>query len=655
MQRRPAPANKSLHPVRVPSLEDVIATAAKPPNPLRPVDSPTLGATAAFSGLNAALQSPCVADSSSDANGVVPSRLMPPPPSRQSSLSTTTPGGPRGGGIVTTTSSASNATTTSSSASNATTTSSASNESGAKAQQSEVDVAGQPLDRRGSLSPGKRRRAPEDDAAAVQPGADLPATSSGSGEEGEGQRTGAGAAPSAAAAAGAVLASGAASISSFLGLNGATNEASSAAAAAETDSDGFAGAADDDAGEDRPASPTKRQARAPAFGQAHMLSGVRAAARAAAAAPAPQTTVVDMYSPGMLRIPVFRIPALLTLPNGVCLAFAEARPSLHDAGVIDMVMRRSTDHGLHWSPARVIVEGGMLGAARSATVGNPCAVFDNETQTVWLLLCTNHADDVEWQIHARQGRDSVGRRIWITSSSDLGKSWARPKEITADVKQPSWTWYATGPGMGVQLPSGRLLVPCNHAEDVAEHQCPYLPHQKRSRMVAHCIYSDDHGKTWRLGGNAAKHTNETTLARLPDGQIIMNSRDWSGRFLRVIQTSNDDGKSWRAPRYDKTLIEPEPQGCHGSMIAVPPSAAASKGCLFFCNPSSDRREMLTIRRSDDGGASWTKSFVLEDGPSAYSSLGLTHDGCLGVLYERGGQISFARIPSHPDGPLGDFC
>ena len=35
-------------------------------------------------------------------------------------------------------------------------------------------------------------------------------------------------------------------------------------------------------------------------------------------------------------------------------------------------------------------------------------------------------------------------------------------------------------------------------------------------------------------------------------------------------------------------------------------------------------------------------------------MGLTHDGCLGVLYERGGQISFARIPSHPKGPLGEF-
>ena len=64
--------------------------------------------------------------------------------------------------------------------------------------------------------------------------------------------------------------------------------------------------------------------------------------------------------------------------------------------------------------------------------------------------------------------------------------------------------------------------------------------------------------------------------------------------------------------------------------------------------------MLTVRRSDDGGATWASAFCLEEGPSAYSSMGLTHDGYLGVLYERGGQISFARIPSHAKGPLGLF-
>ena len=106
----------------------------------------------------------------------------------------------------------------------------------------------------------------------------------------------------------------------------------------------------------------------------------------------------------MLRVPVFRIPALLTLPNGVCLAFAEARPHLHDSGVIDLVMRRSTDHGRNWSGAKVILEGSMLGAARAATVGNPTAVYDAHTSTIWLLLCSNYKDDAEWMIHAREGR-----------------------------------------------------------------------------------------------------------------------------------------------------------------------------------------------------------------------------------------------------------
>ena len=161
----------------------------------------------------------------------------------------------------------------------------------------------------------------------------------------------------------------------------------------------------------------------------------------------------------------------------------------------------------------------------------------------------------------------------------------------------------------------------------------------------------------RIGGIAAKHTNETTVAQLGSGQVVMNSRDWSGRFLRVIQRSDDDGTTWQRQRYDPTLIEPEPQGCQGSMLAVPPRAgapASSLGVLFFCNPSSDRREMLTIRRSDDGGLSWSRAYCLEEGPSAYSSLGLTSDGALAVLYERGDRISFAKIPSHVDGPLGLF-
>ena len=203
----------------------------------------------------------------------------------------------------------------------------------------------------------------------------------------------------------------------------------------------------------------------------------------------------------------------------------------------------------------------------------------------------------------------------------FGQELGAAKGDPSSVKLPSWTWYATGPGIGVQTESGRLVIPCNHAEDVAEYQCPYLVQHRRSRMVAHSIYSDDHGKSWKLGGIAAKHTNESCVALMPSGELILNARDWSGRFLRVIHTSNDEGKTWKNARHDATLIEPEPQGCQGSTLA------SDGGTLFFCNPSSDRREMLTVRRSDDGGKSWSQAFCLEQGARAYAhtpSSALTH-------------------------------
>lgn len=52
---------------------------------------------------------------------------------------------------------------------------------------------------------------------------------------------------------------------------------------------------------------------------------------------APPVAITDVFAPGMMRCPVFRIPCVLPLPAGVVLAFAEARQSWHDHGVIDLV------------------------------------------------------------------------------------------------------------------------------------------------------------------------------------------------------------------------------------------------------------------------------------------------------------------------------
>ena len=248
-------------------------------------------------------------------------------------------------------------------------------------------------------------------------------------------------------------------------------------------------------------------------------------------------------------------------------------------------------------------------------------------------------------------RDREGRRVWLTSSADLGKTWTAPREITASVKRPGWTWYATGPGAGVQLESGRLLLPCNHAEDVEELEHPYLVSWGRSRMVAHCVYTDDHGRSWHVGGVAAKHTNEATLALRADGSVLLNLRDWSGRFTRQVQSSTDGGDSWGPARYDPALIEPRPQGCHGCLLAVPPKRKGAREALFFCNPASHaRRELLTVRRSDDGGQTWPRSLVLEEGGAAYSCLGLLSSGALCVMCARARTPHPCCTPEHPQLP-----
>jgi len=136
--------------------------------------------------------------------------------------------------------------------------------------------------------------------------------------------------------------------------------------------------------------------------------------------------------------------------------------------------------------------------------------------------------------------------------------------ITTDVKQPDWTWYATGPGNGIQLRSGRLVIPCDHnlAGDDSRH--------------SHIIYSDDGGATWHIGGIAEAQTNESAVVELKDGSLLLNMRSYHGKNRRAVQRSIDWGASWAPLRLDDALIEPV---CQASMIAaVPLERRAPDGC-----------------------------------------------------------------------------
>ena len=322
----------------------------------------------------------------------------------------------------------------------------------------------------------------------------------------------------------------------------------------------------------------------------------------------------------------YRIPALIVAQNGDLLAFCEGRRhSRHDWGHIDLLCKRSRDGGATWSEPQVVWQDG------AHTCGNPCPVLDRQTGVLWLLLTWNRGDDREADIVAGTSRDT--RRVFVTHSADHGASWAAPTEITADVKPTDWSWYATGPGVGIQLThsshAGRLVIPCDHKVL-----------GQALRYHAHVIYSDDHGASWQLGGISDDGANECQVAELADGALLLNMRRAANveQPVRFSATSRDGGASWSASRAEPTLIDPR---CQGSLICA---ERTDGSVLFFANLThTQERRNLTLHISRDEGQSWSPLRTLHEGPAAYSCLTQLPNGQIGCLYEAGEDHPYEAI------------
>lgn len=394
------------------------------------------------------------------------------------------------------------------------------------------------------------------------------------------------------------------------------------------------------------------------------IAGCSDASRAGGYGGKPIFEQSDLYVSGQDGYHTFRIPSLIVTGKGTILAFCEGRTnSRSDTGDIDIVLKRSTDNGRTWGPMQLVADHGP------DTIGNPCPVVDRETGTIWLLLTGNPGKDNEKAIKARSA--SGTRTVWLSRSTDEGATWTTPVDITATTKRADWTWYATGPGCGIQLAGGRLVIPCDH--NVAG---------KKMTRRSHVIYSDDHGQTWQIGGVALEDVNECQVVERADGSLMLNMRSYAqgpGRDnRRAVAISRDAGLTWSPLRYDEALIDPICQGSlirfapqpnpgrkrraqpaspsleHGrqARLASPPqptpdreaqAAPATNDRLLFANPASTKRDHFTVRLSDDGGATWPVARELYPGPSAYSALAVLPDKTIACLYERGDKNPYEKI------------
>ena len=313
----------------------------------------------------------------------------------------------------------------------------------------------------------------------------------------------------------------------------------------------------------------------------------------------------SLFTDGQAGCARYFIPSLLVTGRGTVLAFAEGRRKTgRDWDDVDLAMRRSEDGGRTWNDIDFIADQGEL------TMGNPCPVVDRSTGTIWMLLCRG----------SKPGRGNA--HILVMNSTDDGKTWSDPVDVTPSAKDVAWPFVGTGPGHGIQLRSGRLLIPCwaDETPKIGEIQFSF------------CVYSDDHGATWNRGERLTPNaSDECDVVELENGTIYLNARSRKNRRQRAWALSHDGGHSWTEVRYD--AAQPEPS-CDGAVLRLTDSRRFRRSrVLVSCPANPSRRDHLTIRMSYDECRSWAVSKLVDPGSSGYSDLAVTSDNTMLCLYE----------------------
>ncbi|MEU3251799.1 sialidase family protein [Streptomyces sp. NPDC006997] len=332
----------------------------------------------------------------------------------------------------------------------------------------------------------------------------------------------------------------------------------------------------------------------------------------------------------------YRIPAVVATGPGTLLAFCEGRmESARDWGRVDVVMKRSTDGGRTWGPLQVVAANG------TDLAGNPAPVVLDDGR-VLLVHVRSAADASEDLIRHGKVAEADGRRVWVRHSDDAGLTWSPSREITGQVKQPGWRWYATTPGHGIQLSTGRVVVPGNHTLPPEGSDTGAEPHYNGG----HCLLSDDRGESWYLGyldqdTDGYINANETTAAELPDGRVYFNTRNDSRSPGNRADAHSADG--------GRTLVRPfRPQAgltgpvCQGSVLHL-----GDPDVLLYSGPADPgHRALMTVRASTDGGTTWRTAHTVDGLPAAYSDLVRVDPDTVGLLYETGDFGQYERIAFH---------
>ena len=358
----------------------------------------------------------------------------------------------------------------------------------------------------------------------------------------------------------------------------------------------------------------------------------------------------------------FRIPALVTSNAGTLIAAYDVR---YDSSAdlqrdIDVGVKRSTDGGKTWSDLVLAMDMGTYGYDDAITagtmtwkdaqmnngIGDPCLLVDENTGRIFCFAvwAHGHYSDSDNRCLAWAGTGFAIEdtpQFMMVYSDDDGLTWSAPVNITTQIKQDAWRMTFQGPGRGITMKDGTLVIPIQHQEGESKTMHGLYP------LNSGIAYSTDHGTTWHAHNYAHTVTSECAVAEIEPGVLMLSMRDETDSQYRRVFTTTDLGYSWTAHSTNGKVYEQS--ACEASLIHVDAADnVLGVDLLLMSNPQGTTgwRDHITIQASLDRGQTWTHKLLVDSGGSlGYSCLSMIDNATVGILYESSrGNIFFQAVP-----------
>lgn len=334
--------------------------------------------------------------------------------------------------------------------------------------------------------------------------------------------------------------------------------------------------------------------------------------------------------------PTYRIPALIYISDAqTFLAFAEERSTPRDSDAKVLVMRRGSHQNgsIQWSPVQTLYSA-CLPDHRTM---NPCPVYERKSKTVFLFFVSILGNTTE-ERQIVTGRNQS--HLCYVTSTDYGLSWSKTTDLTNSVigdEITNWATFAVGPGHGIQMKNGRLIIPA-YVYYIHYRCFPfYFPLYVKPHALS--FYSDDRGITWNVGEKISMSSCECEMAEILDhadqSHLYCNARSTHGHRVEALSQSN--GAAFDKPHSAQKLVEAH-FGCQGSVLSFPvPESSGEEGkkqndsssqfdtktWLVYSHPTDKKKRKdlgVYLNKTPFSTNGWSRPWIINKGPSGYSDM-----------------------------------